>query len=559
YKDGAPATVSVKRLTGTTTLAVDGKTDASNRSDMLTQKLVAHIPLLLHPQPRNVAIVGLGSGVTAGAALSHPVEHADVIEISPEVVDASRFFEAENHKALADPRTRLIVGDGRSHILLSRRQYDVIISEPSNPWIAGVAALFTREFFEAARARLAPGGLICQWAHTYTISDRDLRSIVATFTSVFPNATAWMVNDNDLLMVGGLDAQMPTLENIEAHWNRAQSASNLAEVGAVEPFDVLSLYAGGPAELKAFAAGGTGQADILDDDRMRLEFSAPRELHQASASSNDASLASIARAEDAPEIVRRKRDEATAAQWRGRADMMARSDAYSIAYDDYVKALKEDPTDPAALQAFTRTAVLTNRAQDALSWVKSLTTDRTTVHAQIAISKLLAAASFQADAIATATQACAATPIVPAACEQLAELYADAGDSAQLEAVVRTLQTAAPDSAPTSYYTAVLAFLRGDANAALESTRKAIAADASYAAAYDMAGAAHTKLGQADLAAQAFQTSLRFDPHDSTAYTNLGLLALAAGRTAEARNYFAEALWLTPDDRAARDGLARAR
>jgi spermidine synthase len=555
YKDGAPATVSVKRLTGTTTLAVDGKTDASNRSDMLTQKLVAHLPLLLHPNPRRVAIVGLGSGVTLGAALSHPIERADVIEISPEVVEASRFFAAENHDALADPRTHLIVGDGRSHLLLSTEQYDAIISEPSNPWIAGVAALFTREFFEGARARLAPGGIICQWAHTYTISERDLRSIVATFTSVFPNGTAWMVNDNDVLMVASTDPVVPLLGNIEAHWKRGDAAKNLAEVGAMEPFSVLSLFAAGPADLARYGAG----ADLLDDDRMRLEFSAPRELHNESAGENDAAFAAVADPDAAPDMVRDRKAHATAAQWRGRADMMAKSDAYSIAYDDYVRALKLDPTDAAALAAFTRTAVLTGRAQDALSWVKSLTTDKPSVAAQVATSKLLAAASLKPDAIETATRACAQSPVTPAACEQLASLYADEGDAAHLETVVQTLRDAAPDAAPTLYYTAVLAFLRGDAQSALSSSQKAIAADQSYAAAYDMAGAAHTKLGQGDLAAQAFETSLRFDPHDSTAYTNLGLLALAAGNRSDAVNFFAEALWLTPDSQTARDGLAKAK
>lgn len=554
YKDGAPATVSVKRLTGTTTLAVDGKTDASNRSDMLTQKLVAHLPLLLHDNPRNVAIVGLGSGVTLGAALSHPVEHADVVEISPEVVEASRFFEAENHKALADPRTHLIVGDGRSHLLLSKQQYDVIISEPSNPWIAGVAALFTKEFFEGAKARLAPGGIICQWAHTYTISEGDLRSIVATFSAVFPNGTAWMVNDNDLLMVASLDPVLPRLSRIEQHWSRANAAANLAEAGAVEPFDLLTLYAGGPTELAKFGQG----ADLLDDDRMRLEFSAPRELHNQSAGANDASFASVADPETIPELVRAMREQATAAQWRGRADMMAKADAYSIAYDDYTKALKLAPTDAAALQAFTRTALLTNRAQDALSWVKALTTEAPSVAADVATSKLMAAASLGADALEVAKKACAAQPVAPAACEQLASLYADAGDAAQLEAVVRTLDAAAPGTAPTLYYRAVLAFLKGDGNAALLASQQAIAADASYAAAYDMAGAAHAKLGQADLAAQAFQTSLRFDPHDSTAYTNLGVLALAAGQRAAARNYFAEALWLRADDQTALQGAREA-
>ena len=555
YKDGAPATVSVKRLTGTTTLAVDGKTDASNRSDMLTQKLVAHLPLLLHDNPRNVAIVGLGSGVTLGAALSHPVEHADVVEISPEVVEASRFFEADNHKALADPRTHLIVGDGRSHLLLSQQQYDVIISEPSNPWIAGVAALFTKEFFEGAKARLAPGGIICQWAHTYTISERDLRSIVATFSSVFPNGTAWMVNDNDLLMVASLDPVLPHLDRIQKNWSRANAAANLAEAGAREPFALLTLYAGGPTELAKFGDG----ADLLDDDRMRLEFSAPRELHNQSAGANDASFASVADPDTIPELVRGLREQATAEQWRGRADMMAKADAYSIAYDDYTKALTLAPTDEKALQAFTRTAVLTNRAQDALSWVKALTTEKPSVAADVATSKLMAAASLGNDALDVAKKACASTPVAPAGCEQLASLYADAGDAAQLEGVVQTLNTAAPGTAPTLYYRAVLAFLKGDAKASLEAAQQAIAADGSFAAAYDMAGAAHAKLGQADLAAQAFQTSLRFDPHDSTAYTNLGVLALAAGQRDAARNYFAEALWLRADDAAALEGARRTR
>jgi spermidine synthase len=555
YKDGAPATVSVKRLTGTTTLAVDGKTDASNRSDMLTQKLVAHLPLLLHPHPRNVAIVGLGSGVTLGAALSHPIERADVVEISPEVVAASRFFRAENHDALNDSRTRLIVGDGRSHLLLSRQQYDVIVSEPSNPWIAGVAALFTREFFEAARARLAPGGIICQWAHTYTISERDLRSIVATFTAVFPNATAWMVNDNDVLMVASVDPVLPLLDNVRRNWTRAHAAANLAEVGATEPFTVLSLFAAGPGELARYGAG----SDILDDNRMRLEFSAPRELHNARAGDNDASFASAADPESMPPIIREGRELASAAQWRARAEMMSRSDAYSIAYDDYVRALKIDPTDPSALDGFTRTALLTSRAQDALSWIKALTPERTTVPADTASSRLLAASGHRSEAIETATRACAARPLAVAACEQLATLYADAGDSAQLDTVLQTLNEAAPGAAATHYYAAVSAFLRGDWQGALDAARRAIATDAKYSAAYDMAGAAHTKLGQAELAAQAFQTSLHFDAHDSAAYTNLGLLAIAAGNTADARNYFAEALWLTPESKTAREGLSRAK
>src|SRR6185369_8280465 len=148
-------------------------------------------------------IIGLGSGVTVGSALAPgTVRHADVVEISPEVVEASRFFDRESGAALSRPGVRLIVGDGRSHLLLTPRRYDVIVSEPSNPWRSGGAALFTREFFAAARSRLKPDGLLCQWAHTYDISPDDLRSIVATFASVFPQGTMWLVGEGDLLLIG---------------------------------------------------------------------------------------------------------------------------------------------------------------------------------------------------------------------------------------------------------------------------------------------------------------------------------------------------------------------
>ena len=171
YKEGAAGTVSVRRLGGTRSLAIDGKVDASNAGDMLNQRLLGLLPTLLHPEPRDALVIGLGSGVTADAILaSGEVQRLDVVEISPEVVEASAHFERENRRVLQNPALRLLVGDGRSHLRLSGRQYDVIVSEPSNPWMAGVAALFTREFFEAARARLRSGGVFCQWAHTYEIA-----------------------------------------------------------------------------------------------------------------------------------------------------------------------------------------------------------------------------------------------------------------------------------------------------------------------------------------------------------------------------------------------------
>ncbi len=556
YRDGASSTVSVKRLTGTTTLAVDGKVDASNRSDMLTQKLLAHLPLLLHDRPRSVGIIGLGSGVTLGAALRHPIERADVVEISPEVVEASRQFQAENHGALADPRTHLIVGDGRSHLLLSRRQYDVIVSEPSNPWIAGVASLFTREFFLAARARLAPGGIICQWAHTYNISDRDLRSIVATFTSVFPDGTLWLVGEDDILLVAGTDPLDGRLENIARYWTRPGVAEDLADVGVVEPFSIYSLYAAGPDELSRY----TAEAPLLTDDRMALEFSGPRELFSRSAAGNSATLGALLVPGAAPLVVRSQREAAGSLGWRHRADMLFKADVYGMAYDDYTHALRLDVDDAAALDGLVRTALRTGRALDALGWVKGLTADRApTLDGLVATSKLLAASGSNQAAIEAARQAADLRPPHPEGLEQLASLFAAASDVDHLDGVVEGLRRLAPGRAPTEYYAAVAAFLRGDAAEAVRLADRAMALDPEFAPVHDLAGAAYTKLGQLAPAREAFQASLRADAHDSTAYTNLGLVELAAGNPAAAADHFAEALWLTPDSATAREGLARSR
>jgi spermidine synthase len=555
YKEGSASTVSVKRLTGTTTLAVDGKVDASNRGDMLTQKLIAHLPLLLYDSPRDVGIVGLGSGVTLGAALSHPIARADVIEISPEVVEASRFFDAENGKALSDSRARLIVGDGRSHLQLTSQQYDVIISEPSNPWIAGVAALFTREFFLAARERLRPGGIMSQWANAYNISDQDLRSIVATFRSVFPDGTIWLVGRDDVLLVGGREPIDDRLARIAESWKRSHAAADLAKVAVLDPFSIWTLFVGGPREMERYSQG----APLLDDDRMTLEFSAPRELHQRRSGENTAALVALTDASGGPVVVRDAKKNAGAAEWSHRGAMFARADVHRMAYDDYVRALTLDPTYAPALDGLVRAATLTRSAPDALAKITSLSEGRQpTVDLLVARSKLLAAAGKPADAIEMTVEARRLAPASPVALEQEASLRADAGDLAELRSVVEALKKASPDRPSTRYYEAVSALLDGHPDEAVRLAQMAIAIDPSYAPVYDLIGAAYTKLDRLAEGREAFNTSLTFDAHDSAAYINLGLVELAAGNRAAAVNHFAEALWLEPDSRVAREGLARA-
>lgn len=544
YEEGAAATVSVKKLTGTTTLAVDGKTDASNRGDMLTQKLIAHLPLLLHPNPRNVFIIGLGSGMTAGAALTHPIARADVIEISPEVVKASAFFTAENRNALADPRTHLIVGDGRSHLALSNQQYDVIVSEPSNPWIAGVSSLFTKEFFASARDRLAPGGIICQWANAYNISQPDLTSIIATFTSVFPEGTVWLVGRDDVLLLATLDPLEPALRRMPERMTRPEVAADLASIGVQDALSIESLEVAGPRELAAYTAGSR----IFTDDRLTLEFTAPRELHNPRAGENGAALRRLA-------VAKIEADPAQEVPWHNRGRMLAQADHHDLAIDDFLRAIQLEPNDAVALDGLVKSALVTKKAGEVLARLGGDPPD-TGVARMVARSRLLAADGRRDEAIAVARQAAARSP---SGFEQLASLHADAGDTVQLDAAVAKLRKGQPGAAVTEYYGAVGAFLHGDANRAVEHAQRAIAIDPDYAPTYDLIGAAYTRLDRLEPARLAFRKSLSFDAHDSTAYENLGVLELNAGNRAAAAKYFAEALWLVPESAVSREGLRRAR
>jgi spermidine synthase len=555
YADGAAATVSVSRLTGTLSLSVDGKVDASTGGDMLTQKTLAHLPMLLHGNPRRICIIGLGSGVTLAAALLQPATTIDVVEISPQVVAASHLFADANHHALDDPRTHLILGDGRSHLTLSNQQYDVIISEPSNPWMAGVAALFTREFLSAVRQRLAPGGILCQWAHTYNISDGDLRSIVATFAAVFPNGTMWLMGDGDLLLVGSNGADQLPLENIAAHWDRPGVAADLRTAGVADPFGLLSSYVAGPAEIQRFAAG----ANLQSDDRMALEFSAPRALY-GDAQGEVAAVRALLDPARAPSVIAAAWANAGAPEHRHRAELMLKADAYAMAYQEYAKALELDATDAEAADGLVRAAIASHRETDATMRLETVArANPRAVRIWIALSKLQAARGAFDRAIAAAKEAIGVEPPDAAALEQLASLYSDAGDAANLDAVAETLRHFYPHSRGAHYYTAASQFLHQDLPAAGRSVQLAIAADPQFAPAQNLAGAIQASEGNVDAARGAFRAALTLDPRDPAIYTNFGVLELTHGHAPEAADLFTEALSLDPASPAALQGLADAR
>lgn len=278
HRDGAYATATV-RLTGggLYSLQVNGKTDASNKADMQTQQLLAHLPLLIHPGARDMLVIGLGSGVTAGAALAHPLEHLDVVEIAPEVVEASRYFDPMTGAPLDDPRTELHLEDGRAWVQWTRRSYDVLSSEPSNPWIAGIANLFTREFFGHCRERLRPGGVMIQWLQAYSISPEDFRSVVATFSDAFPGATLWKSsNQTDFFLVGRRDGARPDAARMVATIESDTALGATLRSHGLDATQLALSFVTGTSGVRSLAEG----VARITDDHPFLEFTTPKNLYR---------------------------------------------------------------------------------------------------------------------------------------------------------------------------------------------------------------------------------------------------------------------------------------
>jgi len=282
YKDDKDATVTVvKGREGDLYLKVNGKTDASSRGDLPTQLLLAHVPLLLKPDARQVLLVGLGSGITAGSALRYPLERLDLVEISAGVVEAAKFFEDHNYRALQDPRLHLHLEDANTFLRLAPRRYDVIISEPSNPWIVGIGNLFSVEFYRQARQHLSAGGILAQWFHTYEMDDNTLRLILRTFSSVFEHVTLWKTLSEDILILGSSSPIALDFTRLHQRLKLEQVREDLQRIEITSLPTLLSVQIASDTTVRRMAGRGR-----LNEDRFPiLEYEAPKAFFLGSVAS----------------------------------------------------------------------------------------------------------------------------------------------------------------------------------------------------------------------------------------------------------------------------------
>jgi spermidine synthase len=275
YAEGLSATVAVvEQENNTRSLLINGKPDASNvaTGDMRTQLLLGHLPVLLKGNAQDVLVIGLGSGVTSGAFVTHGVRRIDSVEIEKKVVEAARFFENENLRVLDRKIFRIVLDDGRNFVRHSPGRYDVITSEPSNLWMSGVANLFTREFFVSAKEKLNPSGVMCQWIHLYQISLDDVLIFLKTFHSVFPHLSIW-IDESDMLVLGSENALVPNAGLLSQRMSEPAVAWSLRR-SAITPEYLMQRYVGDERIVKLLRRG----VPLNTDDHPILEFSAPRSL-----------------------------------------------------------------------------------------------------------------------------------------------------------------------------------------------------------------------------------------------------------------------------------------
>jgi spermidine synthase len=294
---GREATVAVRRdEAGTVLLQIDGKVDATSGGDAATQVLVGVVPTVLCEHPREVLVVGLGSGMTVDAVRDVPgVVRVDVTELLPEVVDAARGeFRVANHDVLASPRVRLLRQDASLYLRGTSARYDVIVSEPSNPWVVGMADLFTVEVLRAARARLTPGGVMAAWLHAYSTDAATFVSVLETFRAVFPRAALLeLVPGQDYMVVGVTDPPGVDVDRVARDLAHPALAAQLERAGVVERGALFGRFVAGPDGLRAIAREG----EVLRADDLRLEFRAPMLLYEDAA---QPVFALLARAQDLP-------------------------------------------------------------------------------------------------------------------------------------------------------------------------------------------------------------------------------------------------------------------
>ena len=537
YAEGRTANVSVKRVASSYSLAVDGKVDATSGGDMLTQRLLAHVPFLVSGKPERALVIGLGSGVTAASALSHDPLEVTAVEISPDVVDAARrFFSDANLKVLDHPKLKLVVGDARPHLLGGTDPYDVIISEPSNPWMAGVSALFTREFFTAVKSHLAKDGVFCQWGHLYNMGESDLATLLATFRDVFPSGRVYLISESDILIVGSEGST--TLSE-----RRLSGISEAARLDLEASKLSTALLAAIPT-VELSRLGWLDGARRHTDDAPVLDFSAPLSIHAQTATPNRRRLLP----DDAPR----------GAMLGLRLKLLASSASTEWIYDLTESAVARGDADLRAAEEYVKSALRLHRAAPAEAALEAAIARAPSYGLLVARALLYWNTERSGLAMASLESASRLDPKHPRAYLLAAEIQSSASNLQAMRQLVRRALGLDPRNAEAIGLAAEAEMKDGRLEPSLRLAEGALRIDPLETRALEVRAMVLAQLGRLAEARNAFLAVLAAEPEASATRNNFGVFELQLGNAAAAARLFKDAVDLDPSNEGAYRGLKEA-
>jgi spermidine synthase/tetratricopeptide (TPR) repeat protein len=573
HEEGVNASVVVIKQRDHISLRVSGKVDAStSRGDWYTQLLSGQFPMFFARNPRQVAVIGYGSGMTPGTILRHRrVEALDIVEIEQGVMDSSKYFEFLNHNPLADPRTRLILEDGRSHLTYTNKVYDVIVSEPSNPWMAGVSNLFTVDFYKLVRNRLAPDGVFCQWLQLYEIREDIFKTMLASLHEIFPHVAVFFTNGkNDLVVLASATPIQVPWETVKARFYDEAVHEELRAVPVQAPQDLFNFFFAGTDQIEDFLG------DIKTrntDDNVWLEH----RMSYAFFTSQSAGLNSL--------IVSSFADGRLAGLRKLVPDVPLEEAVRAMVWYPYSSEpfLSEDGTQVMADWATWRTSIVNGLAQGFLEegnqgMVKQLRAweqeGERLWNARVSARQRVLAISREEEEPggsakeaanrAVLKEALDMAPDLPAAVVALAEADLQRGDIDKAEGLLRRgLEY------PWSpwYYNAAVGMAevmkaRNRLDEGLEFARLAQRKNPYKPAAFAMEARLLDQQGRSELVVQVLERSLFYNPGDASlvnglagAYFNLGQAYSRKGRHDEALTAYQKALGLKPEHAAAATAL----
>jgi spermidine synthase len=276
--DGVESSVALLTTSGGVAFVINGKIDGNSRKDAPTQVMGGLIGAALHVHPKRALVIGLGTGSTAGWLAAVPtIERVDVVELEPVIRHVAEVCAPVNHNVLDNPKVKVTIGDAREYLATSRDSYDLIFSEPSNPYRAGISSLFTAEFYRAVRRRLAPGGIFLQWLQSYEVDPETVRTVYATLQGTLPQVESWFSLLGDLILVATTEPISYETGTLRERLSTEPFRSAMQDAWATEGLEgFLSHYIARPS----FVAGllGSSGAPVNTDDRNVVEFAFARSL-----------------------------------------------------------------------------------------------------------------------------------------------------------------------------------------------------------------------------------------------------------------------------------------